>query len=305
MTKDNNCTLLFDYIEGGDTDACARLLKNTMTDLNVVNDEGNTPLTEAIMQRSEDIATLLLESGADPNAGDSVKPIHLVAGAALSPQFLRKLIAAGADVNMPDKKGMPPLFMTFDRYYNNQEITQILLDAGASTEVDDGKGFTLTDYAMMSALDLEITQKYSEDDSYADFTPYLFPYNLNYAQFIRAAMYGDYEALKSQLENQKPDKIMTLALHETLTISKYECCRLLLECGDSVNSWGITGFTPLAETAAHLELEITELLLSYGADPNKRTNGGLLPQELIKCLDDDISEAEYYQKQQQLLDLLQ
>jgi len=264
--NDDNNTPLHNFIQCGDIDDCARLLIKSAPDLNTVNNSGETPLTEAIMWGKEDIAEMLLESGVDPNVGDWAKPIHLVASSALSPGFLRKLIAAGADVNIKDKYGRTTLYCTLRRWRDNREITQMLLDAGADPSVDDGKGFTLADYAMMAALDLEDGRKYSTNNYLDDSSPYQFPYNPSNARFIRAAKDGDSDALKSQLENQMPDRIKTLALFETIAHWKQECCQLLLDYGADPNDIGIDGVTPLTVAAAELEVDIAALLHSYGAD---------------------------------------
>lgn len=266
IQDDDNNTPLHNFIQCGDIDDCVRLLIKSATGLNAVNNSGATPLTEAIMWGKEDIALLLLESGADPNIGDWAKPIHLVASSALSPCFLRKLIVAGADVNIKDKCGMTTLYCTLRRWRDNREITQILLDAGADPGADDGKGFTLADHAMIAALDLEVSRKFSTNNCPDDFSPYQFPYNPSYARFIRAAKNCDFDALKAQIENQIPDKIKTLALFETIAQWKHECCQLLLDNGADPNGIGIDGVTPLTVAAAELEVDIAALLHSYGAD---------------------------------------
>ncbi len=262
--NDNN-SFLYILIQS-DLHGCIPVLLKHTPNLNAINNLGETPLTEAIMRGKEDIALLLLESGADPNDGNWAKPIHLVASSYLSPGFLKKLIAAGADVNIKDKYGMTALFMTLRRWRDNQEITQILLDAGADINIEDGRGFTLFDHAMMAVLDLEDGRKYSTPNCPDDFTPYQFPFNPSHARFIRAAKDGDSEALRSQLENPIPDRIKTLALFETLSQWKYECCQLLLDNGADPNARGIEENTPLASAAAELETDISALLHSYGAE---------------------------------------
>ena len=241
---------------------------------------GSTTLLEALLARHEELAVECLNNGADPNAGviGGCKPIHLAASSALSPDFLKMLIATGADVNARDQYfGKTALHMACRRWQNHYEIIQILLDAGADPTINDGNGYSLSDFAMIVAINREFCCTHGID-IYGDSSPlYPIPYNQNHARLVLAAKDGDLDALKSQLEIDIPDRIMTLALHETLNRRKYECCKLLLDKGANPSGMGINGFTPLADAAANLEVDIAKLLLSYGAELEKGNCGGQRP----------------------------
>jgi ankyrin repeat protein len=238
-----------------------------------------TPLIEAMLSGNEYLAVECLNNGEDPNAGmmSGCKPIHLAASSDISPDFLKKLIAAGADVNARDQYfGKTALHMACRRWLSHYEIIQVLLDAGADPTIDDGNGYSLSDYAMIVATNREFGCKHGIN-IYEDSPLYPIPYNQSHARLVLAAKEGDLRALKSQLEMDIPDKIMTLALHETLIRRKYECCQLLLDDGANPNGMDYDGFTPLAYAATCLEVDIAKLLLSYGAEPENGNSGGQKP----------------------------
>lgn len=145
-----------------------------------------------------------------------------------------------------------------------QSLNHISTDASVIHADIDEDGFTPSDHAMMLTLNSEasiIQNAFGEFDKLG-FDPAV---NLSHARFVWAAMVGDFDALKSQIEKGLPDRIKTMALHETLTLWKYECCQLLLGNGADPNGRGIDGTTPLTVAAFLLETDIAGLLHSFGA----------------------------------------
>ncbi len=120
-----------------DLDDCVRELLKHEPDLNIVSSCGDTPLGKALMNSKEELALLFLDAGADPNAGiEDLRPILFAANEVygVSPDTLRKLIAAGADVNTKNSNGETPLHMAVN---NSNEVIQILLEAGADPDISD------------------------------------------------------------------------------------------------------------------------------------------------------------------------
>lgn len=146
-----------------------------------------------------------------------------------------------------------------------QSSNHITSDASVILANIDDNGFTPSDHAMMLTLNSEasiIQNAFGEFDKLG-FDPAV---NLSHARFVWAAMVGNFDALKSHIENGLPDRIKTLALHETLALWKYECCQLLLDHGADPDGRGIDGTTPLTVAAFQLEADIAGLLHSCGAD---------------------------------------
>lgn len=104
-----------------------------------------------------------------------------------------------------------------------------------------------------------------------------YPVNYSHARFIWAAENRNVEALKAQLQTSIPDSIKTLALHQTISSWKFECCQLLLDNGADPDGRDIDGYTPLTHAAYKFEVEVAGLLHSYGADIELANRWGQQP----------------------------
>ena len=118
-------TALFFAVRKGDQ-ASVQLLMTAGADLKALTPEGMSPLVVAITNAHWDLATWLLDQGANPNAAaPGATPLH-VAIRTRDPEtvalpdptptgdsldFLRALIAHGADVNAPLAKGQTSTFL--------------------------------------------------------------------------------------------------------------------------------------------------------------------------------------------------
>lgn len=65
----------------------------------------------------------------------------------VSVEEIKKLLADGADVNLPDDKGVTPLMLVVHKF-DNPELVQFLINSGASVSVRDESGRT----ALMTAI---------------------------------------------------------------------------------------------------------------------------------------------------------
>ena len=101
---------------------CAAFLNNR-------NDQGRTPLHEAIIKRDRDSALILIELGADLNLPDrdGNAPLHLCARRSAF-AITELLLQRGANPNIADKKGLPPL------YYHVLTNMELLLRYGAEPD---------------------------------------------------------------------------------------------------------------------------------------------------------------------------
>ncbi len=114
-------------------EAVARLLVESGAQINSPskNTQRVMPLHSAAASRSLEIARLLLEHGADPDAlqeGDFT-PLH-EAAANGQLELVRLLLAHGADINLSQKPGQTAI--AFAQKAGHQEVAEFLLSHGAT-----------------------------------------------------------------------------------------------------------------------------------------------------------------------------
>ena len=132
---------LHDAARAGDI-AQARSLIEAGTDLNAIGEDGETPLTSAVLGGHEELAVLLLDRGADIRASNSggFTPLHAAAYSnALG--LAERLIDLGIDVtDRNNKAGVPPLHVAAEE--GHAEVAKLLIDRGADVEAHEANGYT-------------------------------------------------------------------------------------------------------------------------------------------------------------------
>ena len=116
-----------------------RLLTDAKVDLELKDDEGQTPLMVACRYQKIECFTLLLECGADPNVKDAQEqPLLHMACAQLNPPYVRLLLAHGADPEILDESRNTPLHVIFRN--PEVEIVRLLLEKGANPNAQNNLG---------------------------------------------------------------------------------------------------------------------------------------------------------------------
>ena len=109
---------------------------------------GFTPLHIAVSEGRLDIAKLLLQNGADPNAQNRFSgntPLHLTVSSKGYPEIAKLLLANKANPNAKNNKGDTPLhFAAFKGYQN---IAEILVKNRAAPNAKNKKNKTPLDVA--------------------------------------------------------------------------------------------------------------------------------------------------------------
>lgn len=99
------------------------------------------------------LAKLLLESGADANAVDSIggeSPLHAAVRGRYR-DIVAALIAYGADVNKPDRDGNTPAFRALSSHPPvSVEVVDMLVHAGARLDHKNNFGVSARDLALRS-----------------------------------------------------------------------------------------------------------------------------------------------------------
>ena len=109
---------------------CKSLKTENIESINTLNAEGMAPLHLAIINKNEELFSLLLDTGANPNklTANGVSCI-ILAIQSNSINILNRLIDEKADVNLTDINGNAPLKIAMD--LKNQEFINLLQEHGA------------------------------------------------------------------------------------------------------------------------------------------------------------------------------
>jgi ankyrin repeat protein len=99
--------------------------------VNIQNLNGNTPLHEAMYNKSRDTLQMLLDHQADVNIrnGDGETILHIAARRGLK-NFIRKLMCHNADVNVFNHRGYNPLYLALEA--EHKQTALLLQHYGAS-----------------------------------------------------------------------------------------------------------------------------------------------------------------------------
>lgn len=231
----------------------------------------DTVLQRASVYGRSDVARLLLQSNADPNApalGDFGRTA--LQGAAYNGhlELTSILLEAGADVNgQPSLNGTTALSYSLD--FNYQNIARLLIDAGADVNAISGRH-----YHCATALQMAAKNGFLESVD-----------RLVYAGADVNAISRDGEtALTIAIQNDKMNVVYRLLeasadvntghpLERAVRTKQTAIVRLLLGKGADVNAVRDSGFderdysSPMESAVLHGSLEVMQLLVGAGTNP--------------------------------------
>ncbi|WP_428771058.1 ankyrin repeat domain-containing protein [Treponema sp. HNW] len=273
-----------------------RALFESQTDINKVDENGNSALHAAAQINDGDLVSFLLYKGADPElknyTGDA--PLH-TAVKNKAPKAAAALAAFKADIFSKDGEGRAVIetALAQGNLFYEALLTPL---TGKSTDV---QGRTIVHYAVKdinkSAVDFCIHKDIPL--SVKDVNG-ISPLALAYSQkdmdsvYIAAALIaanahperGTYayfeDAVKTHNLSMRFNDGQS-PLHFAVISGENSIVRFLLEQGVSINAKDISGSTPLHEAVRYGRADIAALLLDAGADINARDSIGKTPLLII------------------------
>ena len=273
-----------------------RAMFESQTDINKVDENGNTALHAAAQINDGDLVSFLLYKGADPElknyAGDA--PLH-TAVKNKAPKSAAALAALKADIFSKDGEGHSVIETAFAQ---GSLFYEALLTS-VTGQSKDFQGRTVVHYAVKdknkSAVDFCIQKGLPL--SVKDVNG-ISPLALAYSQrdidsvYIAAALIaanahperGTYayfeDAVKTHNLSMRFNDGQS-PLHFAVIAGEHSIVRFLLEQGVSINAKDISGSTPLHEAVRYGRADIAALLLDAGADINARDSIGKTPLLII------------------------
>lgn len=156
LPKSNGRTIIFDLVTENNLELI-KVFVNAGIDLNVVDNEENTPLSFMIdhglkitnqkeKEQFLERVVFLLKFRIDVNVVDSQRrTVFHKAVMANSLEVVEKLLTKKTDLNIRDKQGRTALHHT--QWKGNYKIARLLISAGADINAADYAGFTILNYA--------------------------------------------------------------------------------------------------------------------------------------------------------------
>ncbi|HSG28931.1 MAG TPA: ankyrin repeat domain-containing protein [Candidatus Krumholzibacterium sp.] len=258
---------IHDAVRAGDV---ARVRAILQADPGAVNERDSEsqfaelPIHYAATVGNVEIARLLIEAGAQVDAGDSDNSTALgVAGMRRHVDMVNFLLEQGANVNHRDRKADTP--MSFACYRGNEAVIDILLEAGADLYFRSPNGETLLHRACQRGLPTlarRIIENGVDIDTQADHgaTP------LGYA-----AISGDVDIARMLIEagarvNPPIKEGQMSPLAYNTWSGNLDCARLLIANGADVNDRMFGRRTILTAAVQNTPVEFVQLLLDSGAE---------------------------------------
>ena len=278
--NDGNTTLHFlasatdsshDIIEGLVNENIVELLLESQPPLETFNNDGNTPLMQAVRYGQKYLVERLILSSANVAASNSegLTALHFAALEARCPEIISILAEAGAAVNATITGTLrTPLHLAGSSSQNSAEVTERLIAAGADKEALDIDRNTPLHVATLQNNCACVAQllKLGANvgaTTYGGFTPLH-----TAAQSCKSATDIVEHLLQAGADIEARSVGGSPPLHLAVNYDNIICVIHLLEHGANIQARRYTsGLTPLHGAARYGLYPIVKLLLERGANP--------------------------------------
>jgi ankyrin repeat protein len=204
--------------------------------VNVANDHGVTPLALACLNGSAAMAERLLRAGANANAADATgETVLMTAARTGNAAVVKALVAHRANVNAKKAPtGQTALMWAVSQ--KHPEVVRVLIEHGADVHARSQGGFT----------------------------PLLFAAREGTLESARLLLEAGVNVNEAAPNGTSPLTLAIVSMQKPLAMSTF-----LLEKGADANGT-LGGYAALHAAVASRDLELVQLLLAHGADPNAR-----------------------------------
>ena len=207
-------------------------------DLDVRDEQGNTPLHAASQAGQERMVELLLAAGARTYLFSDGGTTALIASSLLGYEgIVERLLDQDAELGLSTPKGVTALMAASQE--GHEDIVKLVLERGASIDSTTGEGTSALFIASLQGHK-DIVERLLEHGARTDL-----PRNDGVTPLISASVLGHEDVVK-----------------------------MLLEKGASVNAASINGATPLISASQAGHEDVVKLLLRNGADVNLQAANG-------------------------------
>ena len=267
---DPKLAALITAARSGDTKAVGKLIGAHPELVSAHDRAGITPLQHAAGFGTLATMSLLLEHGADPNAGNKRKSTPLF-WCLHDEAKVRLLLDHGANVNARTIDGRSPVYQAASMA-NAVSVLRLLLDKGADPNAKTLIGMT----PLMAAARGNIEAMCLLIDRKADVNA---RNGAGGTALMAVAQTGRPQAVRLLLEKGADPNVRTkrneTALADAATAGNEEAVKLLLDRGAEVNVQDIRGYSPLLYAAGSdtMPAGVVKMLLAKGADSDAQGDG--------------------------------
>lgn len=258
------------------SDITALFLKCPQTNLNARNFRGETPVHLAARMGETGILEKILEAGADVNLRDHRDRTALMYSVMYDMRQVTKiLLKYGGDVHLRTERGETLLTIAVNAGDHNQELTQILLDAGANPNEpneDDYTPLCLATYSNFTNI-VKLLMDYNVDIHHANRSGYQAVHIAAWNGFMGILTALLNAGAKADIQTQDLNTPLTLAAHGNHT----KIVDMLLAKGCNVNNMDKDLDTALLYATFNSSVACTESLLGKGANPQCINRLGCTP----------------------------
>ena len=272
---------LNDYI-----DAATALLDAEGFDINIRNNNNQTPLHVAAINNSVKVAKLLIENGADIEALSISfnSPLNL-AVSYTNVDVFRLLIDAGANVNQENIDNDTPLALLVINEYKKkvtEEIMTTLIKKGADANQKNQKGHTILQRAIVELNDdpkiLENIKALINtgkadlnvlDQSNNTLVNYVVQYirdDMLAASLIRSLVKNGVDVNKPNVYGNTPMHMVSMLCENDSNCERIETANVLIDAKADVNAMNKVFVPPIVLASDSGYTDLVELLLKNGAD---------------------------------------